>query len=256
MSEHILFTRERGIATLRLNRPEKKNAINLAMYAALADALAEIDRDPDVRAVMICGAGGTFTAGNDLHDFANRPPESADAPASRFLRALAHMQKPLVAAVDGNAVGVGVTMLLHCDFVFASKRARLRTPFVDLGLVPEAASTLLLPRLIGHQRAAELFLLCDWVEPAKALHYGLVSAVLEPDQLEAHALSICERLAQKAPSAVRLTKALLRESGYASVVERMAHEGQIFGAQLRSPEVREAIAAFFEKRPPDFSKAH
>jgi enoyl-CoA hydratase/carnithine racemase len=147
-------------------------------------------------------------------------------------------------------------MLLHCDFVFASNRARLRTPFVDLGLVPEAASSLLLPRLIGLQRAAELFLLCDVVDADKALQYGLVSAVLAPEQLEAHAYAICERLAQKPPSAVRLTKALLRESAYATVAERMAHEGQIFAAQLRSPEVREAIAAFFEKRTADFSKAH
>jgi enoyl-CoA hydratase/carnithine racemase len=256
MSSNIKFTRDNGVATLRINRPEKKNALNLAMYAALADGLIECERDPQVRAVLLCGAGNTFTAGNDLHDFATRPAESPDAPATRFLRALSQAQKPLVAAVDGNAIGIGVTMLLHCDFVFASDRARLRTPFVDLGLVPEAASSLLLPRLIGHQRAAELFLLCDVIDADKALRYGLVGAVLPAAELEAHARSVCQRLAQKAPSALRMTKMLLRESAYASVPERMAHEGQLFAAQLRSPEAREAISAFFDKRAPDFSKLH
>jgi enoyl-CoA hydratase/carnithine racemase len=256
MSSNIVFTREAGVATLRLNRPEKRNAINLAMYAALADALAEAERDPDVRAILITAAGDTFTAGNDLHDFANRPPAGTDAPAPRFLRALAHVHKPLVAAVDGNAVGIGFTMLLHCDLVFASERAKLRTPFVDLGLVPEAASTLLLPRLVGHQRAAEILLLCDIIDAGKALQFGLVNAVLPVAELESHARRVCERLASKAPTALQLTKALLRESAHATVPERLAHEGEIFAAQLRSPEVREAIAAFFAKRSPDFSKSH
>jgi enoyl-CoA hydratase/carnithine racemase len=255
MSSNILFTREAGVATLHLNRPEKKNAINLAMYAALADAMAEAERDPDVRVILITAVGDTFTAGNDLHDFANRSEASADAPAPRFLRAIAQAQKPLVAAVDGNAVGIGFTMLLHCDLVFASDRAKLRTPFVDLGLVPEAASTLLLPRLVGQQRAAEIFMLCDVIDAHKARELGLVNAVLPPRELAAHARHVCERLAQKPPGALRLTKALLRESAHASVPERMAHEGEMFAAQLRSPEVQEAIAAFFEKRAPDFSKA-
>jgi enoyl-CoA hydratase/carnithine racemase len=254
MSPNILFTREAGVATLRLNRPEKKNAINLAMYAALADAIAEAERDPDVRVLLISAVGDTFTAGNDLHDFANRPQSSGDTPAQRFLRAIAQAQKPLVAAVDGNAVGVGFTMLLHCDLVFATERAKLRAPFVDLGLVPEAASTLLLPRLVGQQRAAEIMLLCDVIDASKALELGLVSAVLPAAELESHARHVCQRLARKPPGALRLTKALLRESAYATVPERMAHEGEIFAAQLRSPEVGEAISAFFEKRAPDFSK--
>jgi enoyl-CoA hydratase/carnithine racemase len=255
MSSNILFTREAGVATLRLNRPEKKNAINLAMYAALADALTEAERDPDVRAILITGVGDTFTAGNDLNDFANRPPAGTDAPAPRFLRQLSQVQKPLVAAVDGNAVGVGFTMLLHCDLVFVSERVKLRAPFVDLGLVPEAASTLLLPRLVGYQRAAEILFLCDVIDAEKARQLGLVSAVLPVAELELHARRVCERLARKAPTALRLTKALLRESAHATVPERLAHEGEIFALQLRSPEVREAIAAFFEKRAPDFSKS-
>jgi len=255
MSSNILSTREAGVATLRLNRPEKKNAINLAMYSGLADGIAEAECDPDVRAILLSAVGDTFTAGNDLHDFANRPESADDAPAARFLRAIAQAQKPLVAAVDGNAVGVGFTMLLHCDLVFVSDRVRLRAPFVDLGLVPEAASSLLLPRLVGHLRAAEILFLCDVIDAPKALQLGLVSAVVPAAELESHAQRVCQRLAQKPPGALRLTKALLRESGHATALERMAHEGELFGRQLRSPEVKEAIAAFFEKRAPDFSKS-
>jgi enoyl-CoA hydratase/carnithine racemase len=254
MIPNISFSCEAGIATLRLNRPEKKNAITHAMYAALADALIEADRDDAVRVVLLCGAGGNFTAGNDLGDFANRPPAFADAPSGRFLRAIAQFKKPLVAAVDGNAVGVGVTMLLHCDLIYASDRAKLRLPFVDLGLVPEAGSSLLLPRLVGHQRASALLLLCDSLDAAGARELGLVNAVLPAAELEAHARQICERLARKAPSALRHTKALLRETQHATVLERIEHEGAIFGAQLRTPEAREAFSAFFEKRAPDFSK--
>jgi enoyl-CoA hydratase/carnithine racemase len=254
MTTNISFSREAGIATLRLNRPEKKNAITHAMYAALADALIEADRDEAVRALLLCGAGGNFTAGNDLADFANRPPAFGDAPSARFLRAIAQFKKPLVAAVDGNAVGVGVTMLLHCDLIYASDRAKLRLPFVDLGLVPEAGSSLLLPRLVGHQRAAELLLLCDSLDGARAHELGLVNAVLPAAELEAHAQQICARLARKAPSALRHTKALLRETQHATVLERIEQEGAIFGAQLRTPEAREAFTAFFEKRAPDFSK--
>jgi enoyl-CoA hydratase/carnithine racemase len=254
MTTNISFSREAGVATLRLNRPEKKNAITHAMYAALADALIEADRDEAVRALLLCGAGGNFTAGNDLADFANRPPAFADAPSARFLRAIAQFKKPLVAAVDGNAVGVGVTMLLHCDLIYASDRAKLRLPFVDLGLVPEAGSSLLLPRLVGHQRAAELLLLCDSLDAARAHELGLVNAVLPAAELEAHAQQICARLARKAPSALCHTKALLRETQHATVLERIEQEGAIFGAQLRTPEAREAFTAFFEKRAPDFSK--
>jgi enoyl-CoA hydratase/carnithine racemase len=254
MTTNITFTREAGIATIRMNRPEKKNAITLAMYAAMADALTESERDETVRVILICGSGGNFTAGNDLHDFANRPAVSQDAPSGRFLRAIAQVKKPLLAAVDGYAVGVGVTMLLHCDLVYVSDRAKLRLPFVDLGLVPEAASSLLLPRLLGHQRAAELLLLGDVFSAATARELGLVNAVLPADELEAHARRICERLVQKAPNALRHTKALLRETQHATVLERMEHEGGLFTTQLRTPEAREAFAAFFEKRAPDFSK--
>ncbi|HEX4352357.1 MAG TPA: enoyl-CoA hydratase [Polyangiales bacterium] len=255
MSSHISIERDGGVTTLRMDRPDKKNAITFAMYTALADALGEVDRDDSVRAVLLCGAGGNFTAGNDLGDFANRPPNFAEAPSGRFLRALATFGKPLVAAVDGNAIGIGVTMLLHCDLIYASDRAKLRMPFVDLGLVPEAGSSLLLPRLIGHQRASELLLLGEALSATTAHEIGLVNAVLPALELEAHAQKICQRLAAKAPGALRHTKALLRDAKHATVMERIEHEGAIFGDQLRTPEAREAISAFFEKRAPNFSKA-
>lgn len=250
MTSHILFSREAGVATLRLNRPDKKNALSIAMYAALADAIEEAERDESVRVLLLCGAGENFTAGNDLADFANRPADGT-SPAGRFLAGIANAKKPLVAAVDGYAVGVGLTMLLHCDLVYASQRAKLRAPFVDLGLIPEAGSTLLLPRAVGTLRAAEIFLLADGLDAERARELGLVNAVVPAAELEAHARKVCERLAQKAPSAVRHTKALLRDT-QGTTGERMQREFEIFAAQLRSAEAREAITAFFEKRAPKF----
>ncbi|MEY4582083.1 MAG: hypothetical protein RL701_6786 [Pseudomonadota bacterium] len=252
MSSNIVFTKESGVATIRLNRPEKKNALSVAMYGALGDAIEEAERDDSVGAVLLCAAGESFTAGNDLADFANRPRDGV-SPAQRFLFGIAQAKKPLVAAIDGYAVGVGFTMLLHCDLIYASTRAKLRAPFVDLGLIPEAASTLLLPRLIGHARAAELFLLGDTLSAEQAKEFGLVNAVLPPAEVEAHARAVCERLALKAPTALLQTKRLLRDTT-GTTLERMQTEFEIFATQLGSPEAREAIAAFFDKRQPNFSK--
>ena len=253
MSSNVLLSRDaNGVATIRLNRPEKKNALSIAMYAALGDALEQVETDPSLHAILLCGAGENFTAGNDLADFANRPSDGS-SPAARFLFGLAQATKPVVAAVDGHAVGVGLTMLLHCDLVYVSSRAKLRAPFVDLGLIPEAASTLLLPRLLGHVRAAELLLLGDVLSAQRAHEFGLVNGVLSPAELEPHAYAVAARLAQKAPTALAHTKRLLRDSA-GTALERMQHEFQIFAAQLTSPEAREAIAAFFDKRAPDFSK--
>jgi len=252
MSSNIAFNREAGVATIRLNRPEKKNALSIAMYAALGDAIETAERDDSVRVIFLCAAGESFTAGNDLADFANRPADGT-SPAARFLSGLAQATKPVVAAVDGYAVGVGLTLLLHCDLVYASTRAKLRAPFVDLGLIPEAASTLLLPRLVGSLRAAEILLLGDVLDAERARELGLVNAVVPVSELEAHALSVCQRLAGKAPSAVAHTKRLLRNTS-PTTMERMQQEFGIFAAQLASPEAREAIAAFFDKRPPDFKK--
>lgn len=252
MSSNIVFTRDAGVATIRLNRPDKKNALSLAMYAALGDAIEEAEHDPEVRVILLCAAGESFTAGNDLADFANRPADGS-SPAQRFLFGLAQASKPVVAAVDGYAVGVGFTLLLHCDLVYATPRAKLRAPFIDLGLIPEAASTLLLPRLIGQQRAAELFLLGELLPAERAHALGLVNALVPVAELEPHARRVCERLAQKAPSALAQTKQLLRAPAE-TPLERMQREFEIFGQQLTSPEAREAIAAFFDKRAPDFQK--
>jgi enoyl-CoA hydratase/carnithine racemase len=254
MTSHVLIEKDGPITTIRLHRPEKKNAITVAMYQAMADAVNEAERDDAVRVILLTASGDTFTAGNDLGDFMQNPPVGPDSPVLQFLAALSTAPKPLLAAVDGNAVGVGLTMLLHCDLVYASERAVLRAPFVDLGLVPEAASSLLLPRAIGHQRAAELLLLGEPLDAARAHGLGLVTRVVPAAELEATARAAATKLAQKAPEALALTKALLKETGHATVPERIAHEARIFGARLASAEVREAISAFFQKRTPDFSK--
>jgi enoyl-CoA hydratase/carnithine racemase len=266
MSSNIVVTQDAGVVTLRLDRPEKKNALTRDMYAALGDAIEKARTDDTARVILLCANGESFTAGNDLADFASRPmepPRSAgdttsagtvarasvpdgSSPANKFLVGIAQCEKPIVAAVDGWAVGVGLTMLLHCDLVYLSTRAKLRAPFVDLGLIPEAASTLLLPRLLGHARAAQLFLLGEELDARRALEWGLVNDVLPPAELEAHALKVCQRLAAKTPSALRHTKTLLRDTE-GSTLERMQKEFEIFAAQLRSPETQATIRSFFEK---------
>lgn len=261
MSEHdeqpIQVTRDAGVLTLRLNRPKKRNAITLAMYEALAQALEAAAGDSSVRVAFVTATGETFSSGNDLADFMaskSLEEQGEDAPMLRFLRALSTFPKPLVAAVDGQAIGIGFTMLLHCDLLFATERAQFRAPFVDLGLVPEAASSLLLPRALGHWRTSELMLLGDALEAPKAQAWGLVKELVPPAELQSRALDACRRLAAKPPTALRRTKALLKESASATVAERIRLEASQFAEQLRSPEVAEAISAFFEKRAPDFSK--
>lgn len=252
MTDHIRVTIEGGIAEIRFERPEKKNAITAAMYAAMGDALLGCAVDDRVRVVLFTAAGDSFTAGNDLADF--MAPREGEQPVHGFLRAIATAPKPLVAAVRGNAVGVGTTMLLHCDLVVASVTARLQVPFVNLGLVPEAASSLLLPRVIGHQRASAMVLLGEPMDAATALAAGLINKVVPDDQLDAAARAIAVTLAAKAPTAVRLAKALLKGDP-AEALARMDAEGAHFGAQLKSAECKEAITAFYEKRAPDFSRA-
>src|SRR5262245_3752067 len=229
---------------IRVNQPDKKNAFTAAMYEGMAAALAEAERDSSVRVVLFSAAGDVFTAGNDLGDFMSSPPTDENSPVFRFLNALTGASRPLVAAVDGLGVGIGLTLLLHCDLVYASDRARLRAPFVDLGLVPEAASSLLLPRLCGYQRAAELLLLGETIDARRALELGLVNAVVPSADLGAKALEVCRKLAAKPPTALKWTKQLLRDEGHATVAERMRHEAELFGRQLQSSEVKEAITAF------------
>jgi len=243
-----------GVATLEIARPEKKNALTAAMYQALADALRAAAEDPAVRAVLITGQPGVFTSGNDLEDFMQRPPQGADSPVAQFMRALLECDKPVVAAVTGAAIGIGTTMLLHCDFVYVSDEARLATPFVSLGLVPEYASSLLMPLLMGPRRAAERLLLGDPFTGETAVECGLANAVLPAAEVVNHARRVAERFNALPPGAVRDTKRLMRRGGRDAVVQAMQAEGEIFGARLRSPEAREAFQSFFEKRKPDFSK--
>lgn len=249
----ITAQRRGAVAEIVFDRPDKRNAITVAMYAAMAEALAEAEADEAVLVVLFHGTGGAFTAGNDLHDFLAHPPDGPDAPVFRFLRGLAGARKPLVAAVAGPAVGIGTTMLLHCDIVLAGEDARFALPFVNLGLVPEAASSLLLPRLAGHQRAAELLLLGDPFDAATAQRIGLVARVLPEADLLAAARALADRLAAKAPASVLATKALLK-SASGTVAARMEEEAAVFARQLQSAELKEAVAAFFEKRPPTFSR--
>ena len=255
MTDHIAVTIADGIAEIRFDRAAKKNAITSDMYAALRDALLGCAVEDSVRVILFTAAGDSFTAGNDLADFmAPRPDASAgELPVHGFLRAIATAPKPLIAAVRGNAVGVGTTMLLHCDLVVASETARLQVPFVNLGLVPEAASSLLLPRLIGHQRASAMVLLGEALDAATALAAGLVNRVVPDADLETVAWEFAAKIAAKAPTAVRLAKALLKGDP-APTLARMDAEGDHFAAQLMSAECREAITAFYEKRAPDFSR--
>ncbi len=250
MTDDILTTRSGRILELRLNRPDKKNAITAAMYAALAEGLVAAADDREVRVVTLLGSGDTFTSGNDLKDFQQSPPLDMDQPVFRFLEAISTFPKMLVAGVEGAAVGVGTTMLLHCDLVLASPTALFSLPFVDLGLVPEAASSLLLPELIGRHRAARHLILGDPFDAETALGYGLVTELVSGD-LEARVKSTAERIAAKPPEAVRMTKRLLR-SGEDAIRARIAEEAKLFAGRLTSAEAAEAFAAFFQKRAPNF----
>jgi len=243
-----------GIRTLCINRPEKKNALNLAMYQALADGLRQADMDDAVRVILISGCPECFTSGNDLADFLASPPTGADSPVMQFLTAISEARKPVVAAVNGIAVGVGVTMLLHCDLVYAGSGASFQMPFVNLGLCPEAGSTLLLPRIMGHQRAAELLLLGEVFSADKACSVGIVTAVCPDQEVLATARSKALQLAAQPAAAVRLTKSLLKRDTADPVRETIAEEGRQFMARLNSPEAAEALQAFMQRRTPDFSR--
>ena len=256
MTDHIGNELTGGVLTLTLNRPEKKNALTRAMYEALGEAIDGAGHNSLVRCILIQAEGDVFTAGNDLGDFAaaNRG-EPGDAPrggGNPLLVALARATTPIVAAVNGRAVGVGTTMLLHCDLVFVSDDALLTTPFVNLALVPEAASSLTLPARIGHARAFSMFVLGEAVDARKAVDWGIANAVCPRAELRARAHAAADAIAARPASAVRLTKALMRDP--AGLAARMEIEGTHFAAQLKSAEAREAFAAFAEKRPPDFSR--
>jgi enoyl-CoA hydratase/carnithine racemase len=243
-----------GVATIEIARPEKKNALTRAMYQAMADALVAANGDKSVRAVLIQGQPGIFTSGNDIEDFMGSPPRDEEAPVFQFMRALVACEKPVIAAVNGAAIGIGTTMLLHCDFVYVADDARLAMPFVGLGLVPEFASSLVVPRLMGHVKAAEKLLLGDPFTGADAVECGMANAVLPAGEVVNQARRVAERFNNLAPSAVRESKRLMRSHSSAQILETIKVEAEIFGARLRSPEAMEAFQAFFQKRAPDFSK--
>ncbi len=243
-----------GVATIEIARPEKKNALTAAMYQAMADALHAANADKAVRAVLITGQPGLFTSGNDLEDFMARPPRDEDAPVFQFMQALMACEKPVVAAVTGAAIGIGTTLLAHCDLVYVADDARLAMPFVALGLVPEFGSSLLMPRLMGHAKAASKLLLGDPMTGDEAVECGLANAVLPAAEVLNHARRMAERFNGLAPSAVRATKKLMQDPHRKELQRVIAEEAELFTARLRSPEAIEAFQAFFQKRAPDFSK--
>jgi len=246
MTDHISVSRSGGVCEVRLNRPEKRNALTAAMYNALVEALRGAEADDTVRVVLVSGAGANFSAGNDLNDFLGALKGSAEPAVVGFLRTLAAFRKVLIAAVHGQTVGIGVTLLLHCDLVLAARSTQLSLPFVKLGLVPEAASSLLLPRLIGYQRAAELLLLGKPFDAASAFALGIVNRVTEEEALMDEARALARAVTEQPASALLATKRLLR-SETATVPARIEEELQAFWAQLQSAEFRSAAQAFLGK---------
>ncbi|WP_370262885.1 enoyl-CoA hydratase [Limnobacter sp.] len=243
-----------GLMTITINRPDRKNSFTNAMYTAIGDAFRDATHSSAVKVVLIKGHEGCFSAGNDLGDFLNAPPKDLDAPVFRFLRLLSNFPKPVVAQVQGVAVGIGTTMLLHCDLVYASNTAKFSMPFTKLGLCPEAASSLLLPQLAGYQKAAELLLLGDMFSALKAYDSGIVSDVLEPEKLEAHVQAQVEKLLALPLPSLLTSKRLMKSANKAVVASKMVEEGGLFVAMLSQPQAREAFAAFAEKRSPNFQQ--
>ena len=254
LSELILADLQDGNLTVKINRPEKKNALTTAMYSALADALQRADEDPAIRVVLLTGCDDCFTSGNDIADFINFPPTGPDSPVLRFLNAITCAATPIIAAVSGSAVGVGTTLLLHCDLVYAADTASFQMPFVSLGLCPEAGSTLLMPQLMGHQRASELLLLGESFSALRAEQLGIVTAVVPQQMLLQTARSKALKLAAQPAAAVRLTKSLLKRGNTGQLRETTMFEISCFLERLSSPEAKEALQSFMERRTPDFSK--
>ena len=258
MTDHVTISEAGGIMTLSLNRPDKKNALSDAMYGALADAMTRAESDPAIKVILFRGEGDSFTVGNDLADFAKANQGEGGASigdernVGRFLKCLARATKPLVAAVHGHAVGVGTTMLLHCDLVYVAEDAKLSVPFVNLALVPEAASSITLPSRIGHARAFAMFALGETVSGKTAADWGIANAAVPVAELDAKARAACETLTKRPMGAVTTTKVLMREAD--RLAARMDEEGGLFAQRLKTAEAAEAFQAFAERRPPDFSK--
>ena len=254
MSDILVHT-EAGVTTITLNRVDKKNSITAAMYATMADALDQAQADAAVRVVLLQGDVTIFSAGNDIGDFLNKPPAGEQSPVFRFLHGIAAFPKPIVAAVCGPAVGIGTTMLLHCDLVYAGDNAAFSLPFVNLGLCPEAASSLLLPQMFGYHRAAEALLLGEPFMAEAALEIGLVNRFVPPTEVNAMAQTQARKLAAKPLTSLVETKRLMKKGQAVQVAQQMDEEGAVFGRMLREPAAREAFTAFMEKRKPDFSQS-
>ena len=253
MADQILVHTQERILTIRMERPEKKNALTRQMYLAMTAALRQAETSSDVRAILITGTPDCFTAGNDLQDFASAAP-GEPAVALEYLRVLAAVQKPILAVVTGVAIGIGSTMLLHCDLVYAGAGSRFQLPFVNLGLCPEAASSMILPALAGHHRAAELLLLGEPFHAETAKNLGIVNQIFPDQEVLNAATERARQLTQKPPSALRATKMLLKRHSAPAVAEAMAAEERQFALMLQGGEAKEAFAAFLERRKPDFSK--
>jgi enoyl-CoA hydratase/carnithine racemase len=249
MGDLVIITREAGILTLRMNRPDKKNALTRAMYAAMTDAIKDAQGDDMIRVILFLGVPGAFSSGNDLMDFmaAANGGAGLGGEVLAFLGAVSGSQKPLVAGVDGLAIGIGTTLLMHCDAAIASSRSLLRTPFVDLGLVPEAGSSLLGPRIMGHQRAFAMLALGEDFSAEEAREAGLIRKVVAPEALEAEAMALAARIAAKPPEALRQSRALLRDVT-GTLESRIAEEAVLFGERLKTKEAQGAFMAFFAKK--------
>jgi enoyl-CoA hydratase/carnithine racemase len=249
MSELVTIVNDGPVRLIRMNRPDKKNALTLAMYEAMTEALQSANTDAAIRCVVIAGVPGAFSAGNDLQDFldAAKGSDPSARPAREFLPTLARFEKPLVAAVSGIAVGIGTTMLLHCDHVVAGTDARLATPFTSLGLVPEAASSLLAPRIMGHQRAFSLLVMGRPLNAEQAKEAGIVNTIVAPDQVDAEAMKAAREIAALPPGAVAASRRLMRGTPEEKLA-RLAEEGRIFTERLASPEARAAFEAFFARK--------
>ena len=253
MSEHIKLKEDDGVLEITFARPDKKNALSNAMYLAARQALEGAQTNKAIRVVLFSAEGDAFTAGNDINDFAKvAMGQTGEMQAHLFIEALGRAEKPIVAAVPGLAVGVGTTMLLHCDLVYVTEAAKLSAPFINLALVPEAASSLLLPTRIGHVRAFAVFALGESISGAEAVTLGLANTLLPQDELLPVARAAAKTLAKKPVGAVIATKKLMRDA--VALVAKMHEEGGIFAERLKSAEAREAFQAFAERRPPDFSK--
>jgi len=255
LSDHINIETTDSVLTIGINRPEKKNALNGAMYFAVRDALVAGHDDQNVRAVIIYGLGGDFTAGNDLKEFLEFSSTDQETfPAKEFLDVLIPYSKPVIAAVDGLAVGIGATMTIHCDLVYASEEARFQMPFVNLGVNPEAGSSFALPQLIGYHNAAEILLMGGMVTAKRAYDMGFVNAVIKQSELMDMAMQAALRIAELPPTPVRLAKSMMKKHFTDKIMETNDKEFRSFVGRLSSPEAAEAVQSFMEKRKPDFSR--